>query len=71
MGDGRWRCQCGAGEHCTHDVGCAVCESCKGLGYHFVPRHHLYEGGGTATCLGCKGWGRTYGPSQALSKEKP
>ena len=60
MGDGRWRCQCGAGEHGPHDDACTPCKVCRGLGYHFVPSNPKYATDPTATCRACNGWGRIY-----------
>ena len=64
MGDGRFRCICGAGEHSSHAEGCVPCQSCKGLGYHFVPSNILYETELTARCIACQGVGRIYVPKE-------
>lgn len=58
VGDGRWRCKCGAGEYESHDEECIECFSCQGLGYHFVAANELYMTESTATCRACSGWGR-------------
>jgi hypothetical protein len=71
MGDGRWRCICGAGERCKHDDGCRPCGACRGLGYFFVAPDPLYMTEHCATCRACDGWGRRYEPMPDVDHDWP